>query len=35
MSRYTKLLLILAVVIVGTPLMGQLAHQGGYFVGSH
>ena len=35
MSRYTKLLLILAVTVVGAMLVGQLAYQGGDFAGSH
>ena len=34
MSRYAKLLLILAVVVVAALLVGQLAYQGGYFIGS-
>jgi hypothetical protein len=35
MARYANLLLTLAVVIVAPLLAGQLAYQGGHFVGSH
>ncbi len=35
MSRYTKFLLILAVIVVAALLVGQLAYKGGYFIGSH
>ena len=35
MTRYSKFLLILAMVVVAALLVGKLAYEGGYFTGSH
>ena len=35
MTRYTRLLLILAVTVVAALLIGQLVFKGGYYMGSH
>ncbi len=35
MSRYTRLLLILALVVAGSLIAWQLVSGGGFFIGSH
>ena len=35
MSRYTKFLLAIAVIVAATLILWQVAYKGGYFIGSH